>query len=48
MIVALGHEHGGLFANDDALAEQLIAAGEAVGDQLWRLPLADAYDKLID
>ena len=48
MIVALGHEHGGIFANDDALADQLIAAGKASGDKLWRFPLGVAYDKLID
>jgi leucyl aminopeptidase len=48
MIVALGHEHGGLFANDDALADALLAAGRATGDLLWRFPLADAYDKMID
>ena len=48
MIVSLGHEHGGLFANDDALADALLAAGKASGDLLWRFPLADAYDKIID
>ena len=48
MIVALGHEHGGLFSNDDGLAAQLTAAGQTVGDKLWRFPLSDAYDKLID
>jgi leucyl aminopeptidase len=48
MIIALGNEHGGLFANDDSLAEQLLAAGKAVGDPLWRFPLSDAYNKLID
>ncbi len=48
MIVTLGHEHGGIFANDDSLAAALIAAGSAVGDPLWRLPLGDAYDKLIE
>jgi leucyl aminopeptidase len=48
MIVALGHEYGGMFANDDALAAQLAAAGAAAGDPLWRLPLGDAYNKLID
>ncbi len=48
MIISLGHEHGGIFANDDALATQLIAAGGAVGDPLWRMPLGDAYNKLID
>ncbi|MDY7097549.1 MAG: leucyl aminopeptidase [Pseudomonadota bacterium] len=48
MIIALGHEHGGLFANDDELAEQLLSAGLASGDKLWRLPIGPAYDKLID
>jgi len=48
MIVSLGNEMGGLFANDDALAEQILAAGRASGDLLWRFPLADGYDKLID
>lgn len=48
MIIALGNEHGGLFANDDALADQLLGAGTATGDKLWRLPLGPAYDKLID
>ncbi|HEV2567808.1 leucyl aminopeptidase [Sphingomonas sp.] len=48
MIISLGNEHGGLFANDDSLADQLIAAGKATGDLLWRFPLGDAYNKLID
>ena len=48
MIVALGSEHGGLFANDDSLAAQLLGAGKASGDLLWRFPLSPAYDKLID
>ena len=48
MLIALGFEHGGLFANDDALADKLLAAGKATGDKLWRLPLAPEYDKLID
>jgi leucyl aminopeptidase len=48
MIVSLGYEYGGLFANDDELADQLSASGKEVGDKLWRMPLGDAYDKLID
>lgn len=48
IIVALGHENAGLYANDDELAERLRAAGEAVGEPLWRMPLGDGYDKLID
>jgi leucyl aminopeptidase len=48
IIVALGHHYAGLFASDDDLAQGLIAAGEASGEKVWRMPLADAYDKLID
>jgi leucyl aminopeptidase len=48
IVVALGHDHAGLFANDDALAERLIAAGKAVDEKLWRLPLGDSYNKAID
>ncbi len=48
IIVTLGYEYGGMFSNDDELAGQLQAAGSDVGDKLWRLPLGDPYDKLID
>lgn len=48
MIISLGSEHGGLFANDDSLADELLAASRASGDALWRFPLGAAYDKLID
>ncbi len=48
IIVALGQEHAGLFSNDDALAERILAAGLATGEKLWRMPLSPAYDKLID
>ncbi|OIQ94511.1 cytosol aminopeptidase [mine drainage metagenome] len=42
---ALGKKRAGLFCNDDALAEQLAAAGEAEEELLWRLPLTDLYDE---
>ncbi len=48
IIVSLGNEYGGLFANDDSLAEALTKAGQGAGDPLWRFPLLPAYDKLID
>jgi leucyl aminopeptidase len=48
MIIALGHEYGGMFSNDDGLAAGLDAAGRAVGDKLWRMPLGEPYDKLIE
>jgi leucyl aminopeptidase len=48
MIISLGHEYGGMFSNDDALAEKLSAASFASGDKLWRLPMGDAYNKIMD
>ena len=48
VVVALGHDHAAVFANNDQLAERLIAAGKAVGEKLWRLPLDDSYDRAID
>jgi leucyl aminopeptidase len=48
IIVALGQELAGLFSNNDELARRLIAAGEATGEKVWRMPLGQAYDKLID
>jgi len=48
IMVALGHEYTGLFANDDKLAERLAKAGEATGERVWRLPLGPEYDKIID
>jgi leucyl aminopeptidase len=47
IIVALGKEYAGLFCNEDRLAGELSAAGEATGEKVWRMPLAKAYDKLI-
>ena len=47
IIVALGHEYAGMFSNDDTLATRLHAAGTATAEPVWRMPLADAYDKLI-
>lgn len=36
---ALGNEYAGLFSRHDSLADQLMAAGRATGEELWRLPL---------
>jgi leucyl aminopeptidase len=48
IMVALGQERAGLFSNDDTLAGQIHAAGEATGELVWRMPLGKAYDKIID
>ena len=47
ILTALGHEHAGLFSNNDRLSEQLSRAGKDEGELVWRLPLSDAYDKLL-
>jgi leucyl aminopeptidase len=48
VIVALGHHRAGLFSNNDEIAERLIEAGKEVGEEVWRLPLAESYDREID
>src|SRR3546814_13927892 len=48
MVISLGHEYAGIFANDDTLAADLLAAGEASNNKLWRFPLSPAYDKMIE
>jgi leucyl aminopeptidase len=48
IMVALGVHHAGLFSNDEELAEQLLGAGLATQERLWRMPLGPEYDKLID
>jgi leucyl aminopeptidase len=48
ILVSLGHEWAGLFSNNDDLATQLLQIGEDTGDRLWRMPLAEPFDRLID
>ena len=48
MPVALGKQYAGLFASDDALAGQLLAAGEASGERVWRMPLVEDYRPALD
>lgn len=45
IIIGLGHEHAGLFSNNDALSDAILAAGKATGETLWRMPLGEAYAK---
>jgi leucyl aminopeptidase len=44
-VVALGNVNSGLFANDDRLAGDLLAASKAAGDPAWRMPLDDDYQE---
>jgi leucyl aminopeptidase len=48
IIISLGNDYAGLFSNDDALAGKLLAAGQAEGELLWRMPLPEQYNKQID
>ena len=48
MVIALGHENAGLFSNNDELAQRLFEAGGEVDEGVWRMPLSDAYDKMIN
>ena len=48
MMVALGQEYAGIFSNSDELAEGLFEAGKASGEGVWRLPLSEGYDKLVN
>ena len=41
--VALGKRTAALYSHDDSLVAELVAAGEAAGEQMWRLPLPDDY-----
>jgi leucyl aminopeptidase len=48
IIVSLGNVYAGLFTNSNKLAKRLSEAGEATGDKVWRFPLGDVYDKMIN
>ena len=48
MIIALGGERAGVFSNNDELADNLFDSGEAVDERLWRFPLGDEYDRMLD
>jgi leucyl aminopeptidase len=48
IIVAIGKDLAGLYSNDEALAENLLAASKVSGDALWRMPLQASYEKQIE
>jgi leucyl aminopeptidase len=47
-MIALGDRIAGALGNDDALIRDVIAAGDAVGEPIWQLPLYEDYRRLID
>jgi leucyl aminopeptidase len=46
-VIALGHHRSGLFSSSDALAAELLAAGERGADPAWRMPLDEEYDEAL-
>jgi leucyl aminopeptidase len=46
-VVALGHSASGVFGNDQALIDEVLAAGRTSGDTGWQLPMFDDYKELI-
>src|SRR5436190_7518908 len=48
ILISLGHEWAGRFSNNDELAGKLQLLGETSGDKLWRMPLADTFDRSIE
>ncbi|WP_020209374.1 leucyl aminopeptidase [Gilvimarinus chinensis] len=47
-VIALGSHAHGLYSNDQALADSLLAAGVRSGDRAWQMPLWDEYQKQLD
>jgi leucyl aminopeptidase len=48
ILISLGHEFAGLFTPEERLASELMKAAEESGDKLWRMPLADTFDRMLD
>ena len=48
IIVSLGSEYAGLFSNNDNLSKQIYESGIKVDEKVWRMPLHNNYDKLMD
>ena len=47
-VIALGHHATGLFSNNDALAKELLKAGESALDRAWHMPMWDDYQPQLD
>ncbi len=48
IIASLANEYAGIFSNDEVLAGKLMASGDACGEKLWRMPMGQNFDKMID
>jgi leucyl aminopeptidase len=42
-VIALGHHHTGVMANDESLAQELVASGVRAEDRAWQLPCTEEY-----
>ena len=47
IMVALGIYRTGVFANDDALAQKILAAGERTGERMWQMPMDEEYKLML-
>ena len=48
IVMSLGNKMAGIFSNNDDLSDKLLNAGRDSGDNVWRLPLSESYDKMIN
>ena len=48
IIVALGDDIAGLFSNNDTLSERITESGKKIGEEVWRLPQNDTFDKMLN
>jgi leucyl aminopeptidase len=48
VVIALGDVYAGLYSNNEELGARMLECGEKTGDLMWRMPLADAYDKQLN
>lgn len=46
IVVSLGPDYSGIFANDDKVAHALVAAGDDIVDRAWHMPLVEEYKEL--
>lgn len=47
-VIALGHHVSGLMSNDDALAQEILDAGQQSYDRAWRMPIYEEYHKQLE
>ena len=48
IIVSLGSEYAGLFSNNDKLSKEIFESGQKVYEKVWRMPLHENYNKLMN